>query len=432
MAVLGETSGTTCRHPPLGVAAASRDPVPPMIRTAALVGSVSRRAGGLFDSVRRLCQELQTTAGIGVEILSPRDRFTDGDLPTWEPLGVETFEPLGPRAFGYAPGLWQSLLAVDPELVHLHGLWMYPSLACLRWRRRTCRPVVISAHGMLDPWAMRHSRWKKRFAWALFEGSNLGGASCLRALNPQEAAAIRLLGLRNPICVVPNGVDIPELTPATVPPWAGRIEQGRRVIAYLGRLHPKKNLLALVSAWAQLRRGAPDLARSWALAIVGWDQGGYAERIKDLAREESLQSDVVVLGSLYGEEKAAFFRNAAALVLPSLSEGLPVTVLEAWSYGLPVIMTAACNLPVGFEAGAALEAGSEPGSIAEGLRHLLAMSDQERAAMGTRGRTLVETRFAWPAIAVQMSEVYTWLLGGGPVPACVEVSRGSQEPRDEG
>jgi poly(glycerol-phosphate) alpha-glucosyltransferase len=89
-------------------------------------------------------------------------------------------------------------------------------------------------------------------------------------------------------------------------------------------------------------------------------------------------------------------------------------VLEAWSYAKPVLMTAECNLPEGFSADAALRIGSSADEIADGLNQLFEMSDDDRAAMGTRGRTLVATKFSWPRIGKEMHAVYQWVLGGAP------------------
>ena len=86
-----------------------------------------------------------------------------------------------------------------------------------------------------------------------------------------------------------------------------------------------------------------------------------------------------------------------------------MSVLEAWSYGLPVVMTPECNLPEGFASGAALEIRNSAGGF-EGIRTLIGMTDQERAAMGMRGRKLVEEKFTWQKVAEQMKEVYESLL----------------------
>jgi len=98
-----------------------------------------------------------------------------------------------------------------------------------------------------------------------------------------------------------------------------------------------------------------------------------------------------------------------------------MTVLEAWAHAKPVLMTPECNLPEGFEANAALRIGTTSEEIAAGLRQLVEMSADDRAAMGTRGRTLVSTKFSWPQIGEQMRAVYEWVLGGGPSPETISL-----------
>lgn len=98
-----------------------------------------------------------------------------------------------------------------------------------------------------------------------------------------------------------------------------------------------------------------------------------------------------------------------------------MSVLEAWSYSLPVVMTSECNIPEGFGAAAAIEIRPQADSIADGVKRLLSMPDAERRQMGANGRDLVAAKFAWPRIAAQMIDVYKWVLGQGPQPACVRL-----------
>jgi len=95
-----------------------------------------------------------------------------------------------------------------------------------------------------------------------------------------------------------------------------------------------------------------------------------------------------------------------------------MSVLEAWSYGLPVVMTDFCNIPEGFAAGAALEIEPNPESITQGLVQLGSMSDADLSTMGANGRTLVEQNFTWDKIARDMKAVYEWCLGGEK-PTCI-------------
>jgi poly(glycerol-phosphate) alpha-glucosyltransferase len=381
-----------------------------------LTASASRRAAGLWLAVARLGKAL-LESGVDVEIFGLADRWSATDCAGWDGPPLRLHDVIGSQAFGYAPRLGRALHERHPSLLHAHGLWMYPSLASRRWSRRARRPYLISPHGMLDPWAVRHALWKKRLAAWWYESAHLAGAACLHALTQSEARAIRAYGLTNPICVVPNGVDVPRDIKHALPGWAGGVRKDRKIILFLGRLHPKKGLENLLRAWTLVQSSAA--ARDWILVIAGWDQGGHARRLQRSAEELGIAGSLRLVGPQFDDAKAATLACADAFVLPSLSEGLPVAVLEAWSYGLPVLMTEACNLPEGVAAGAALSIGTDAAGIAAGLRRLFAMSDVERRDMGARGRALVCERFTWVAVGAQMAAVYRWVLGGGPAPSCV-------------
>ena len=381
-----------------------------------LMGHVSRRAGGLWISVPRLGRAL-SESGLEVEMFGLADASTAADCAAWQGPPLRLYDVIGTDAFGYAPRLARSLHDRRPSLLHAHGLWMYPSLASLRWSRRARRPYLVSPHGMLDPWAVRNAAWKKRLVGRWFEDAHLAGAACLHALTAAEAGAIRAYGLTNPICVVPNGIDLPKGGAPARPAWLGASEKDRRIVLFLGRLHPKKGLENLLAAWRDVR--ASPGARDWLLVVAGWDQGGHERQLRRIAEEHGIDRSLRFVGPRFDRDKAASFACADAFVLPSLSEGLPVAVLEAWSCGLPVLMTGACNLPEGFAAGAALPIGTDRAGIAAGLRRLFAMSDAERRAMGARGQALVRQRFTWRQVGEQMVAVYEWVLGGGPAPPCV-------------
>ena len=376
-----------------------------------LVSSISREAGGLFQSVRGLAKAV-ASANANVRVFGIRDEQSAVDLQEWQPLSVQTFRPRL-RAWGYSNQLVPRIVDVNVDVLSVHGLWKYCSVASQRWHRRTGRPYVVHPHGMLDPWALRNARCKKRIAAALYENQHLREAACVRALSEGEAGSIRSYELGNPICVIPNGIDLPDLSESN----AKTQSENRKTLLYLGRLHPKKNISNLIRAWNETfnsHRGSGD---RWVLAIAGWDQGGYESELKHIAAGTS----VVFLGPQFGVDKSECYRACDAFILPSLSEGLPMTVLEAWAHAKPVLMTPECNLPEGFEANAALRIGTTPEEIAVGLKALREMSDNDRSEMGNRGRALVATRFSWPRIGEQMRDFYEWALGGGAVPETIRL-----------
>jgi poly(glycerol-phosphate) alpha-glucosyltransferase len=411
------------------------------MRTSNLTASISREAGGLFDGVRRLVQSLHED-GVAGQVFGVQDKFTESDLESWRPVTASAFKPTWPKQFGYSPCFLEELLAYEPELIHTHGLWVYPSVAVHTFSRSRHCPYLISVHGMLDSWAVQNSRWKKAAAFFLYEGEHLRGARCLRALCEQEARSFRKLGLKNDIVIIPNGIDLPQGPPPSAPPWQGVIEPGKKVLLFLSRIHPKKGLANLFKAWAEICKTGARVRGSndWVLAIAGWDQTGHEPELKRLAtqlgigwrdvREAAVDGEdtsckmngrvsLVFLGPRFEADKSACYHFCDAFVLPSLSEGVPMVVLEAWASSKPVVMTPQCNLPAGFSAGAALSVEPTPESIAGGLRTLLGMPEAERAAMGGRARALAAERFVWSRLARDMKEVYQWVLGGGAKPVCV-------------
>ena len=382
------------------------------MKTLCVMDWVSRTNGGIFEAERRLQQLLRTKMGISIEVVGLRDAKTDADLPAWLPLVPTACAVRGPAAVGYAPEFSRALTNSHADLAYVAGLWKYPMMAAQRWSRAARKPLVIAPHGMLEPWAVRHSGLKKKFASWFFQNAQLRDAACLRALCLPEVDSFRAYGLKNPIAVVPNGVDLPSL--AEVPMRHARFPEGRKVLLYLGRIHDKKGLAQLLAGWAQAR----DAAGDWILAIAGWDQGGHEAELKLRARELGI-AEVLFLGPQFGADKDACYASCDAFVLPSFSEGLPMVVLEAWARAKPVLMTSACNLPEGFAAGAALRIEPDAVIIAQGLRALFEMSCDDRRVMGQNGRALAERKFDWQMVAAQMAEVYAWVVGAGSKPACV-------------
>jgi poly(glycerol-phosphate) alpha-glucosyltransferase len=191
------------------------------------------------------------------------------------------------------------------------------------------------------------------------------------------------------------------------------------------------------------------MANEWQLVIAGWDQNGHEGELRKLCGVLGLtvadlplgnikspdgepvwpDSDVVFVGSVYGLRKDRLLRSVQAFVLPSFSEGLPMSVLQAWAYGLPTLITHECNLPEGITAGAAVPIGDlswkglsrdqQGQNVLEALAALFSINDIERGEMGRRAVELVRERFTWERVASQMLETYRWILDGGPAPSFV-------------
>jgi poly(glycerol-phosphate) alpha-glucosyltransferase len=136
------------------------------------------------------------------------------------------------------------------------------------------------------------------------------------------------------------------------------------------------------------------------------------QKTKELGIEESVQ----FIGGQFGANKEACFIDADAFILPSFSEGLPMAVLEAWAYKLPVLITPYCNLPEGVTHKAAIEIETSVESIAEGIQKLKAMDEESLAEIGENGFQLVLNKFTWEQVARSTNNLYQWIMGKGPKP----------------
>lgn len=374
--------------------------------------SVSRLAGGLFESVRHLSESVRSSADEAtLVILGPHDEKATEDKGRWAPLEVRTHPVYGPPGFGFARGLTTDLVALKPDLVHLHGLWRYNSVAVLRWAINARKPYVVSPHGMLEPWALQQSRLKKQFATLFYQGPSLRHAACIRATAQQELESVRQAGYRNPVAVVPNGVELPPLPLPRLP----RTHGSPRRALFLSRIHPKKGLLNLVEAWQAVRPAG------WELLIVGPDECGHLAEVQAAVRERGLEREIIFPGEVWGEARTRLYCSADLFVLPSFSENFGLVIAEALSCEVPVITTWATpwrELET-HRCGWWIDIGVEP--LIQAFRSAFAVAPEALHEMGARGRKLVEENYAWGPIGKQMLEVYAWMLGKGERPECVHL-----------
>ena len=356
---------------------------------------------GLSRALARLGHEVRLLSVLGAELSAERG-FSHGVYPRARLL----------ERLWRSPELRAELERLTPqaEVLHSHGLWVMPNVYP-GWVRRAPRtPLVISPRGTLSSWALGHSRWRKKLAWWLLQGNVVRGATCLHATAEDEYHDVRRAGLMQPVCVIPNGIDVP---PLGIEPPSGA---GPHTLLYVGRLHVKKGLDRLLHAWALLAPRRPD----WCLHIVGPDDGGHEPELRALAVELRLPR-VVFSGPVYGEQKHALYRRAALHVLPSHSENFGMTVAESLAQGTPVITTHGTPWSGLVREGCGwwIELGVEP--LAQALEAATALSREELRARGERGRAWMRRDFSWDSIALSMVEVYAWLRSGGPAPPTVRL-----------
>jgi glycosyltransferase involved in cell wall biosynthesis len=391
------------------------------INVTMVVPFLSRAGGGLFDATRRLAQELAALPHTRVRAVGPGDTWTSTDQPLWAPIETCALNRVGPKGWGFTPALRSTLTRQTPDVIHHHGLWTLSSLTVSRLvrglhssaanSRRTA--LIVSTHGMADRWALAQSKTKKTLAWHAYQRSHLQHAACILVASESEGRALRDKGLLGPIVVIPNGVDTP-VTVSGDAPWRAKITPERNVLLFLGRLHHKKGVLELLRAWANTIASNEVLRTQWSLVVTGWDDGGLEAEVRSLARQLALgPANFWCSGPLYGKDRDLALHHSSALILPSYSEGMPMAVLEGMAFGLPVLISKACNLPQVYEHDAGLCADPTPQSLVAALNALSYLTLSQRRAMGARGRELANTVFSWRAVAQSTLQVYGWVLEPG-------------------
>ncbi len=372
------------------------------MRAIHVVPGVAEEASGPSYSVVRLCESL-IAQGQDVTLAALE----------WAPMAspppfLKTF-PLGwgPRRLGRSTAMrrWlnQEAKSGQVEIIHNHSLWMMPNVYPGNAVRNSHCRLVVSPRGTLSAYALGLNALQKKIFWHLLQAPALREAACFHATAESEYEDIRRLGFRQPVCILPNGIDVPPLeqTPNSV----------RRQLLFLGRIHPKKGIDNLLHAWQAMEHKFPN----WELHIAGPDNGGYLPAMQALAKQLELMR-VVFRGPLFGEEKLRAYRSASLFVLPTHSENFGMTVAESLAAGTPTIVAKGAPWEGLDKQGAGwwIDIGVDPLTVC--LEQALATPPEHLAKMGRAGREWMIRDYAWEQIGAQLSGVYHWLLEGGETP----------------
>lgn len=364
--------------------------------------AISEEASGPSYSVKRLCEAVMA-AGADVT-LAALDWAPMQVLPSF----LKTFPiGFGPRRLGRSPAMrhWLEKRARSgaTALLHNHGMWQMNAVYPGQIASKCGLPYVVSPRGTFSKYAMSSGSQFKPLFWRLLQEPSLRAASCFHATAQSEYEDIRRMGFRQPVAVIPNGVDIPVL--------GEKSRQSRRTLLYLGRIHPEKGLDMLLPAWRAVQERFPD----WQLRLVGGDAGfhessGYLAQMQQLAVSLRLKR-IEFSGALYGGPKWQAYVDADLFVLPTYSENFGMSVAEAMGAGTPVIVTKGAPWG-GLEAHGAgqwIDIGIDP--LVASLETMLSHPTEYLAAMGHRGRAWMLSEYSWASIGPQMIEVYDYLLG---------------------
>lgn len=360
-------------------------------------------SGGVPAVVRQLSTRLAST-GVGVTVL-----HATGDSTDLAP--VARLVKCTPSTFGkpwwYGPTLRPALAelmrksAAGQCVAHLHGVWAAPQFFAARAAHRGDVPIVMTAHGMLEPWLWTQQGWRTRAKKALYWRSLalpvLEHAKVIHAITPLERDHLHRLFPHHPIEVIPNAIEM-----AAVPPVRRKKEKS---ILFMGRIDPKKGVHLLIQAFAAAR-----LSDDWVLHVVGpiWSEP-YMADLKRLTQVHGLESRVNFIGPLFGDAKQRLLESAWVMAVPSYSEAVGLVNLESGERELPSITTHQTGLS-DWEEGGGLLVNPDVTQLQVALQQACSWSLAERLERGMASRALVQRRYSWDAVIPQWRALYASAL----------------------
>lgn len=281
------------------------------------IDSIDKTAGGTTEYIRLLGNALKSNVDLVIATgLSDSPVVIEG-------VKIQFFNSKVSRWFSLLNEFRSFLKVENPAIVHINGIWSPQNWGFQKAAQELGIKVVLSPHGMLEPWILAHNPWKKKLGLFLYQNKAIRSAEHLHATALMEKESIRKLGYTNHLTIIPNGIDVREVKKK-------KESYGSKKIIFLSRIHPKKGIELLLEAWRVTN------TQGWTLEIAG---NGDANYVESLTRSANDIKNVHFVGAKYGEEKWNFLRSADIMVLPTHSENFGIVIAEALAVGLPVITT---------------------------------------------------------------------------------------------
>ena len=346
------------------------------------LGGTTTLSIGFFDELRKFTSVTLVTTYTDQELDFIDDRFKNDSE-------VRLFRSLSNR-IKYS-SLQQKFLKKhigEYDLVHVHGLWHLGAFPAAKLAMKRKIPYIISPHGMLEPDAMNRSKLKKQLFWKAGYNKVFRHAVGIHCTAKNEISSTKRIQADANTFLVPNGVNLPNVTYNKIP----------NQLLFIGRIHPKKAIDRLIQAFALLNN------HHLKLVVAGTGDKAYENEIKELILSKELTDQIEMIGFVDGVQKQQLLAESQIVCVPSFSEGMPLVSLETMASGTPLLITKSSNVPEVSEYDCGLELeNNEPKTIAEGVEVLLNSDLSKKAENAVN---LVQSKFLWNKVARSLFDEY--------------------------
>ncbi len=386
-----------------------------------IIENIDNSYGGPARSVPFLIKYLNRVS-VQNKIVSIRLKESEtNDICRENSIETLSVEYNGPKVARYGKKLCRTIESEldDATILHTHSLWNYPPYCAYKLSKKHHVPLVVSIRGNLYDWNMKKSRWKKKVVLSLFQMEMFKTASCLHATEMNEYHAIRKLGIKTPVALIPNGIELAEFENLPEKASAQKclgLDPDKKYLLFLSRIYSKKGLEYLIKVFSAIHQESPE----WELLIAGpvYDQT-YFERILSTIKKNGLSKKVHFFGMVSGEKRLNLFASSNLFVLPAHTENFGMVIGEAMAARLPVITTTGTPWKILKENNAGWWIDLSEENLEKTLGEAMQKPRQSLEEMGNRGYHIIKEQFSWDEIAHKMKSVYQWLVGEGNKPSWV-------------
>ena len=286
------------------------------------------------------------------------------------------------------------------DLFHLFGIWDPFHIQLFLRAKLNKKKIIISTLGALEPWSLEQKSLKKKLAWYLYQKKILNNCDYIHATSDDEKKHLVELGIKTPIKIIPHGVIIKSAKKIK------KKDKSKKEALFFSRIHEKKGILELLNSWSTIKPA------DWILKIYGpVSDKNYMGKIKEKILELSLEDSVFILNPVFEyDKKEEVFLNSDCFLLPSKSENFGMSIVEALSYGVPVLTTEETPWKIlkKIDGGKIIKFSQD--NLTSSLKEITSMNNEELIAMGSRGRELLKKNYDINKIILDYIKFYKEVL----------------------
>lgn len=356
-----------------------------------IVSSVSDSYGGPVIGAKNLAKAF-ASHGHKISIYGTRKGLERVQEKLLHGYKLYEFPTQKPHRYYYSPQLSTFLKKTIKEydIVHIHGLWTYPTFIVARICRVNNIPYIIRTCGMLDFWSISQKKIKKMLYFHLIEKRNIKMASFIQFSTDIEFTGSFYKELDSQkLRYIPNILDLENINKNNMQTNIQLIN--KKYILFFGRLCYKKGLDILIEAFNYLQKGP--LYKNIYLVLVGPDDDNYFEHLKKKMSHFDVWDKIINIGMIYGEKRFNIVKNALFTCLPSRQENLGLSIMESLACGVPVLVSSSVDMAHVIESEYLGKISNIDSNHLFFIMKEMINSDNDRTEMGLKGKNFINNKF---------------------------------------